>query len=410
MTSWSWPKRIAALAGVLLLAAWLINADWCEARDGQMPSQFRQSYPVPASPCPNNCTPKANTWGHYSTKWRRWPGDQPMSETNPRALGKELLPTPAGREEVPLPRTVMPKPLPPQQEQPFVPQGEAAPPPVPSEIVPPEGLLIPHKPTEELLNRPTRPAAPAEPIPSGELPGLPGLPPEPSPSIPESKPMPPVKPKEQPPKPETPKKSEKPDAAMAMVRPAERPKIASPKSDRPNTERRDMATLVGCIEPEHPRLPNGVQRVESIATEAPRTAPNRVEPAGFTTVESTPVESMPVPVIPPEAMPRVALGGYCPVELSQGRWTAGDLRWTVVHNGWVFRLSGTEQRQRFLANPESFVPANSSNDPVLSVEENRVVPGQLTYCAQYDGRLYMFSSSVTQEQFNKNPQRYAGIR
>ncbi len=108
-------------------------------------------------------------------------------------------------------------------------------------------------------------------------------------------------------------------------------------------------------------------------------------------------------------MPRVALGGYCPVELSRhGRWAPGDLRWTVVYKGWIYRLSGAEQRQQFLADPDSFAPVNSCNDPVLSVDEHRTVAGQTAYCAVYDGRLYMFSSAATQAQFNRNPQRYAG--
>jgi YHS domain-containing protein len=104
----------------------------------------------------------------------------------------------------------------------------------------------------------------------------------------------------------------------------------------------------------------------------------------------------------------VALGGYCPVELVRnGRWTPGDVRWTVVHKGWIYRLSGPEQRQQFLSNPDAFVPVNSGNDPVLSVDRELTAPGQPTYCATYRGRLYMFSSAATQEQFNRSPQRYA---
>ena len=89
-----------------------------------------------------------------------------------------------------------------------------------------------------------------------------------------------------------------------------------------------------------------------------------------------------------------------------GRWVLGDLRWTVVHNGGIYRLSGAEQRQQFLADPDRFAPANSGNDIVLSVTNNRSVPGQTAYCAIYDNRLYMFSSEATQAKFNRNPERY----
>jgi YHS domain-containing protein len=37
----------------------------------------------------------------------------------------------------------------------------------------------------------------------------------------------------------------------------------------------------------------------------------------------------------------------------------------------------------------------------------RMVAGDPNYCAMYNGRLYMFSSAVTQSQFNKSPQRFA---
>ena len=105
---------------------------------------------------------------------------------------------------------------------------------------------------------------------------------------------------------------------------------------------------------------------------------------------------------------RPSLHSYCPVELTRnGRWTPGDLRWTVVHNGLVYRLSGPAQRQQFLADPEAFAPAYSGNDPVLAMDQHRTVPGQAAYCTTCNGRLYMFSSAATQSQFNSDPQRYA---
>lgn len=133
--------------------------------------------------------------------------------------------------------------------------------------------------------------------------------------------------------------------------------------------------------------------------------PNRnVEPAAYATAES----AGQLEVSDQCAAPPVALGGYCPVELmSGGRWLMGDLRWTVVYQGHIYRMSGPTQRQQFLADPESFAPVYSGNDPVLAVDQNRMVPGQTTYCATYNNRLYMFSNAGTQAQFNQNPQQYA---
>lgn len=104
----------------------------------------------------------------------------------------------------------------------------------------------------------------------------------------------------------------------------------------------------------------------------------------------------------------MAIGGYCPVELvTNGRWARGDQQWTTVYNGCIYKFSGASQRQQFMANPEAFVPACSGADVVLGVDEQRTVPGQVAYCAMYNGRLYMFSNAATQMQFNKAPQRYA---
>ena len=150
---------------------------------------------------------------------------------------------------------------------------------------------------------------------------------------------------------------------------------------------------------------SGVAHADSIAAVAPESPTGNVEPAAYATVESAAQVMVTDDVV---AVPSVALNGYCPVELiHNGCWTRGDLRWTVVHRGWIYRLSGPTQRQEFLANPEAFVPTYSGNDPVLATDERRRVPGQAAYCTMYNGRLYMFSSAATQSRFSKSPQRYA---
>jgi YHS domain-containing protein len=134
---------------------------------------------------------------------------------------------------------------------------------------------------------------------------------------------------------------------------------------------------------------------------------NRVEPTAYVTAVSPEKGD----VVGRVGVPSVALNGYCPVELSRnGRWVLGDLRWTVVYHGWIYRLSGAEQRQQFLDNPDRFAPVNSGNDVVWSVAKNRNIPGQTAYCAIYNNRLYMFSSAATQAEFNRTPERYAAGR
>ena len=167
-----------------------------------------------------------------------------------------------------------------------------------------------------------------------------------------------------------------------------------------------VVALAGGMEPERNALLPGGYRADTIAV-TPNSSAGRVEPAAYAMAES--------PAKPEVAaragVPSVALGGYCPVELGRnGRWVLGDLRWTVVYQGWIYRLSGAEQRQQFLADPDRFAPVNSGNDVVLSVDKNRNVPGQPAYCATYNNRLYMFSSAATQAEFNRNPERYAARR
>jgi len=63
--------------------------------------------------------------------------------------------------------------------------------------------------------------------------------------------------------------------------------------------------------------------------------------------------------------------------------------------------------ERFLADPEQYVPACAGHDPVLLAEGKGQVPGKLDHCATYGGRLLMFSSPETLARFRKDPKRYA---
>jgi hypothetical protein len=183
---------------------------------------------------------------------------------------------------------------------------------------------------------------------------------------------------------------------------------AGQKNDQPpaitvgGTKTEGLVALAGSIEPERNCSLAAACRADAIGVAAEPAA--TVEPAAYALAESPPKPA----AVTHATLPSVALGGYCPVELGgNGRWVLGDLRWTVVHQGWIYRLSGPEQRRQFLADPDRFAPANSGNDAVMSVAKNCGVPGKTAYCAIYNNRLYMFSSAVTQAEFNRNPERYA---
>jgi hypothetical protein len=371
-------------------------------------------------PCPTPCTPNATGWGYYPTKWRQWPGEQRLDQINPKAVGAEVLPTPEGQEQAPPPAAGLP--------------GQPSP---GGEILPPTGTILPPQGGAPLQPPPGTAQPPAEG-------GLPGLPIEPgqdtTPRLPPVRtPMEQLKPLEPPRSLEQPKPMEqpKPKSSTSKSSSGEQLQTATEQDGRDwfttaTPENRwegrqgTVVLVVGRQDSAENKAAPATHQAQTISVTTP-TAPTSpasgVETAAYALAETIPPSARPsgsdtaasaVPALPSRpgsangAVPAVALGGYCPVELIRnGRWTPGDLRWTVVHNGWIYRLSSPEARQQFLANPDRMTPAYSGNDPVLMMSEHRTVPGLVRYCATYDGRLYMFSGVATQLQFNRNPQRYA---
>jgi hypothetical protein len=355
---------------VIVSIAWLSSVIWAE-------TDLRYS-----CPCPGGCVPNYRYFGFFPTQWRRWPDGPGLEEINPRAVNSEVLTTPEGRGERLLPKAVplspqqQPPPQPPRPQPQMEPSSlQPLPPPSPppgnatapaaegelfpkgGTILPPEGTLIP--PTQPQREGPKPP--PQKPSPEGELPGLPD---------------------EEPAQPKHPA-APKGKTSDIMPVPQDVPKQAAN----------------GLL----PGNATTVHRADAISV-ATNPSASRVQVIGYATTEP----SVKAAAGCEKMIPTVALGGYCPVELSRNaRWVSGDLRWTVVHCGWIYRFSGAEQRRLFLANPDRFVPAYSGNDVVMLVEKNRVVVGQVAHCALYNDRLYMFSSADTQAEFNRRPERYA---
>jgi YHS domain-containing protein len=400
--------RCLTLLSGIVLALGLCRTAW---------SSPRLEYP---RPCPTACVPNSEGFGYFRTTWRQWPGEPRPAQTNPRSINAEQIPTPEGQEQVPLPRG-MALPHPPQA----APEGGILPPPE-GGILPPLTPGTPFAPLDgSSIEKPSKP--PME----GGLPGLPIEPDQsPSPksseggnapgsssdlSLPSALPPADEKPQEKPKKETKSEERSKPKDATKSS-PTDKP---STRALRESPERittsaapfgvRDsqggaVVSLADELWPERHGAVSGVARADSIAAVAFESPTGNVEPAAYATVESAAQVVVSDDVA---AVPSIALNGYCPVELTRnGCWTRGDLRWTVVYQGWIYRLSGPAQRQEFLANPDAFVPTYAGDDPVLAVDEHRKVPGQVAYCTTYNGRLYMFSSAATQSRFSKSPQRY----
>jgi hypothetical protein len=436
-------RHIAVLGGLV------VTLGFCGAARAA-----RSDYPYP---CPTPCTPNTATFGYFPTTWRLWPGDEKRIERiNPRAVGAEVLPAPTGQKEAPPPKAATP-----QKKLPAaIPEGEILPP--GGTILPPQPSGLPQPPpaepkpeqpskpaAEPKPEQPSKPAAepksaqPSKPAaqPKSQQPskpaaegGLPGLPVEPGPAalpaLPEGGQPKENKVKEQPkPKGTTMRPSrensqpaaqqanagqaalwdkwaERPGAVVLRVdgdKPRRDHAAAAPLDERP-VQNGTVVALLNHQESGPAPAASAAHRADSIDTAVPASPTRDITPAAYATAES---------LASPDAgnakvgLPAVALNGYCPVDLiCNGRWTPGELRYTVVHHGWIYRLSGSAQWRQFLANPDAFVPAYSGNDPVLATDEHRTVLGQVTYCATYDGRLYMFSDPATRARFNQNPQRY----
>ena len=109
----------------------------------------------------------------------------------------------------------------------------------------------------------------------------------------------------------------------------------------------------------------------------------------------------------PPGSPPLALDGFCPVRLSeQEHWVQGDVRWGARHKGRTYLFSGPEEQQRFLDAPEKYAPAHSGYDVVLAVQQGQEVPGRREHGVWYRGKVYLFSSEASVEQFRASPEQY----
>lgn len=399
-------KRISWIGITILFgvaAVTLLHSD-C-ARAGGI---YNLEYPQGYGKC---CPPNVQGYGYFRTGWREWPGEIRLDKSFPRSIGMEAIPAPAGQEIVPTPKAT---------ETPKVPIE------IPPSLEPQGGV---EKPAEE-----TPPGEmPAEP--EKETPVLPGLPPEqggynPLPGLPPDLGTPaPINPEE--------KKEDNSTAEPkqdAESKPESEPKTDATEKDKSEAPSPDAKPKEGETRIE---LPSNTQKVghldpvsrsSNIARGAiyhePAESPmvNRfsrdIVPQSYQkSSESNEASAVAQSDLEIDASSNelrqnaesAVLEGFCPVELSlHGRWAPGDRRWTAAYKGLIYRFSGNAERQEFLANPEKYIPANGGFDPVLSVAERRNVPGQVNFCAAYKGRIYMFSSAVTQDNFHKNPEAYVG--
>jgi YHS domain-containing protein len=108
----------------------------------------------------------------------------------------------------------------------------------------------------------------------------------------------------------------------------------------------------------------------------------------------------------------VAFDGCCPVTLKmQNKWETGNTQFGAVHRGRTYLFVSEQQRQQFLADPDSYSPVFAGYDPVLLLDKQQSVPGSRRFGFRYGGAFYLFSTPDTMARFKASPQVYAaGVR
>ncbi len=96
------------------------------------------------------------------------------------------------------------------------------------------------------------------------------------------------------------------------------------------------------------------------------------------------------------------LDGYCPVALSQeGKWIEGSSEYRVKHRGRIYRISSQQAMTRFLATPDALSPVLSGYDPLILLEEGRLVEGSTQHALymKETGLCLLFSSAETKRKY-----------
>jgi YHS domain-containing protein len=106
----------------------------------------------------------------------------------------------------------------------------------------------------------------------------------------------------------------------------------------------------------------------------------------------------------------VAMAAFCPVALVDRRkLVPGLATLTAKHDGFEYRFADEASRTAFLARPEKYVPANHGECPVEHVENGVFQAGKPQFGVIYRGHLYLFAGTEDRTRFLKNPERYANV-
>lgn len=99
---------------------------------------------------------------------------------------------------------------------------------------------------------------------------------------------------------------------------------------------------------------------------------------------------------------RLAYNGYCPVLIFEEQLlTEGKPDLLVVHDGVEYRFITEANRDKFIANPTKYLPANNGRCVVDGNSE-----GNPDTATVYDGKIWLFKDAANQDIFCNNPDPY----
>ncbi len=104
-----------------------------------------------------------------------------------------------------------------------------------------------------------------------------------------------------------------------------------------------------------------------------------------------------------------ALEGYCPVALKTGgKWITGKAEFAVKHRGKTYWMSSQTAVQEFLQTPDSCSPVLSGFDPLIFLEEGKLVEGSIQHGLheQVSGTYLLFSTAEAKQKYWKEFDRY----
>jgi YHS domain-containing protein len=100
--------------------------------------------------------------------------------------------------------------------------------------------------------------------------------------------------------------------------------------------------------------------------------------------------------------------GFCPVTLRNSRrLVEAKLEYSSEYAGQSYQFATAEAKAEFDAAPDRFVPAKGGRDVVQASAASEAEEGSLDHAVWYRGKLYLFATPATREQFVVEPAKFA---